>query len=77
MDLHLQIDGDEIVVTRPGTDFELVYGRPRGRAGFVCLKRSWISRTDATPAVNEFRRAAQQEQPPRHASWDGTNSRWF
>jgi hypothetical protein len=59
MDLHLQIDGDEIVVTRPGTDFELVYGRPRGERN-LRLKRSWISRTDATPAVNEFRRAAQQ-----------------
>jgi hypothetical protein len=59
VDLHLEIEGDEIVVTRPGTDFELVYGHPKGARNLV-VKRSWVPRTEATPAINEFRRAAQQ-----------------
>lgn len=59
MDIKVELANEEIVVTRPGTDFELVYGPPRGSRN-LRLKRSWVSRTEATPAVNEFRRAAQE-----------------
>ena len=70
MDLHLEVDGDEIVVTRPETDFELVYGRPKGERNLV-VKRSWVPRTVATPAINDFAEPLSKLQPPRRASLGG------
>jgi hypothetical protein len=59
MDLYVELEGDEIVVTRPGTDFMLAYRKRPDRPNLV-LTRSWIAPTEASPFTNEFRAAAFQ-----------------
>ena len=57
MDLNVELDGDEIVVTSPGTAcmaaYQKAWDRPKLR-----LTRSWID--PASPAVHEFRAHAFQ-----------------
>ena len=55
MDL-LELLGDEIVVTPPGTDFMTAY-RTRPDSPTLKLTRSWVPHT-TSPAVSEFRAAA-------------------
>ncbi|MGE5433785.1 MAG: putative nucleotidyltransferase substrate binding domain-containing protein, partial [Candidatus Doudnabacteria bacterium] len=40
MDIKVELDGDEIVVTKPGTDFLLAY-RKRSDSPNLVLTRSW------------------------------------
>ena len=57
MDLHVELLGDEIVVTRPGTDFMTAY-RKRPDSPTLKLTRSWVYPHTTSPAVSEFRAAA-------------------
>jgi hypothetical protein len=54
MDLHVELLGDEIVVTRPRTDFMTAY---RKRPDSPTLKLTRSPHT-TSPAVSEFRAAA-------------------
>ena len=59
MDLHVELDGDEIVVTRPRKDFLLAY-RKRPDSPNLVLTRSWMSPTVSSPEISEFRAHAFQ-----------------
>ena len=59
MHVQIELQGDEIVVTRLGTDFLLAYRKRPDRPNLV-LTRSWIAPTEASPFTNEFRAAAFQ-----------------
>jgi hypothetical protein len=57
MDLHVELDGDEILVTSPGTDFLLAYRKTPDRQNLELIK-SWPLVTSR--AVSEFRALAFQ-----------------
>jgi hypothetical protein len=51
MELQVELDGEEIVVTKSGTDFMAAYRKMLGRPNLT-LTRSWVDPT--SPAVSEF-----------------------
>ena len=53
-ELHVELDGDEIVVTKPGTDFLVAY-RKRFDSPTLKLTRSWEKPTVTSPEISEFR----------------------
>ena len=57
MDIEVKFDGEEIIVTKPGTDFMLAYRKRPNRPNLV-LTRSWMEPTTASPMINEFRSLA-------------------
>ena len=59
MNLQIELDGDEIVVTKPGTDFLLAY-RKRSDSPNLVLTRSWEKPTVMSPEISEFRAHAFQ-----------------
>ena len=59
MDLHVELLGDEIVVTRPGTAFMTAY-RKWPDSPMLSLTRSWVDPHTTSPAVSEFRAHAFQ-----------------
>lgn len=59
MDLEVKFDGEEIIVTKPGTDFMLAY-RKRPHSPNLVLTRSWVDPHTTSPAVSEFRAQAFQ-----------------
>jgi hypothetical protein len=59
MDVQAKLEGDEIVVTRSGTDFLVAYRKTSDRPNLV-LSRSWLPPTEATAFTNQFRAAAFQ-----------------
>ena len=59
MDIEVKFDGEEIIVTKPGTDFMLAY-RKRPDSPTLKLTRSWVDPHIIPPAVNEFRAQAFQ-----------------
>jgi hypothetical protein len=59
MHLKVEFDGDEIVVTKPGTDFLLAY-RKRPDSLQLVLTRSWEKPTVMSPEISEFRAHAFQ-----------------
>ena len=59
MDIEVKFDGEEIIITRPETDFILAY-RKRPDSPNLVLTRSWIEPTIASPMINEFRALAFQ-----------------
>ena len=59
MELHVEILGEEILVTRPGTDFLLAY-RKRPDSPTLKLIRSWVDPHTTSPAISEFRAHAFQ-----------------
>jgi hypothetical protein len=54
MDLKVKFDGQEIIVTKPGTDFILAY-RKRSDSPNLVLTRSWEKPTVTSPEISEFR----------------------
>ena len=58
MDLHVKFDGNEIIVTRPGTEMMTAYRRSIRRT--LILTRSWENPTVTSPRINEFRAHAFQ-----------------
>jgi hypothetical protein len=58
---HLRVDleGDEIVVRKPGTSLLLAYTKSVDQLRLV-LTRSWMKSTSALPAINEFRDQAYE-----------------
>jgi hypothetical protein len=54
MDLKVKFDGQEIIVTKPGTDFMLAY-RKRPDSPNLVLTRSWEKPTVTSPEISEFR----------------------
>jgi hypothetical protein len=59
MDLKVKFDGQEIIVTKPGTDFMLAY-RKRSVSPNLVLTRSWENLTVMSPEISEFRAHAFQ-----------------
>ena len=59
MDLHIEVEEEEIIVTRPGTDFMVAYRKASDRPNLV-LTRSWEAPTVTSPAISEFRAQAFQ-----------------
>jgi hypothetical protein len=59
MDLKVKFDGQEIIVTKPGTDFMLAY-RKRPDCPNLVLTRSWEKPTVTSPEISEFRAHAVQ-----------------
>ena len=59
MDLKVKFDGQEIIVTKPGTDFMLAYRR-RPDSPNLILTRSWEKPTVTSPEISEFRAHAFQ-----------------
>jgi hypothetical protein len=55
VEIDVDLDGDEIIVTSPGTEFKAAYRRGWDRPS-LRLTRSWID--PASPGFNEFRAAA-------------------
>jgi hypothetical protein len=53
------VEEDEIVVTKPGTNFLLAYRKSVDQPRLV-LTRSWMTLTPASRAINEFRALAFQ-----------------
>lgn len=57
MVVQVELEGDEIIITRPGTDFLVAYRKtPDGPN--LALSRSWISPNEAAVFTNKFRAAA-------------------
>jgi hypothetical protein len=54
MDLHVKFDGQEIIVTRPGTDMMTAYRKAPDRPNLI-LTRSWEKPTVMSPEISEFR----------------------
>jgi hypothetical protein len=59
MDLKVKFDGEEIIITKPGTDFMLAY-RKRPDSPTLKLTRSWVDPHIISPPVSEFRAQAFQ-----------------
>jgi hypothetical protein len=59
MDIEVKFDGEEIIVTKPGTDFMLAYRKRPSRPNLV-LTRSWVEPNVASPEISEFRAHAFQ-----------------
>ena len=59
MDLHVELLGDEIVVTRPGTAFMTAY-RKWPDSPTLNLTRSWVDPHTTSPEIAEFRAHAFQ-----------------
>jgi hypothetical protein len=71
MNFHVELDGDEIVVSKPGTDFLLAY-RKRPDSPNLVLTRSWEKPTVTSPEISEFRAHAFQAavaQKARELGW--------
>ena len=54
-----EFDGQEIIVTKPGTDFMLAY-RKRPDSPNLVLTLSWEKPTVTSPEISEFRAHAFQ-----------------
>ncbi len=59
MNLHVELDGDEIVVTKPETDMMTAYRKAPDRPNLV-LTPSWLGPTVSSPAISGFRAQAFQ-----------------
>jgi hypothetical protein len=59
MDIKVELVGEEIVVTRPGTDFVLGYKKNPDSPNLF-LTRSWVAPTVSSPTISEFRAKAFQ-----------------
>jgi hypothetical protein len=59
MNLHVELDGEEIVVTRPGTDMMTGYRKSPDSPTLV-LTLSWVEPTVSSPEISEFRAHAFQ-----------------
>ena len=58
-ELGVEVQGDSIIVTMPGTDFSVTYEKAR-RHPHLVLTHSWISETVTTPDVSNFRARASK-----------------
>ena len=47
-EMRVEIEDDEIVVTKPGTTCMLAYAKPR-RNALLFVKRSWVAADAASP----------------------------
>ena len=59
MNIEVKFDGEEIIVTKPGTDFMLAY-RKRPESPTLKLTRSWVGPHITSPEISEFRAHAFQ-----------------
>ena len=58
-DLRVEVQGDSIIVTMPGTDFAVTYEKSADTPHLV-LTHSWLSEPVTTPAVSKFRALASK-----------------
>jgi hypothetical protein len=59
MDLKVELAGNEIVVTRPGTDMMVAYRKTSDKPTLL-ITRTWLPRTETTPEASRFRAFAFQ-----------------
>ncbi len=72
-EISVEVQGASIIVTKPGTDFVLIYEKHPGAPNLV-LTHSWVSPTTTSPAVSEFRARAIQAAVERQSAVDPTGS---
>jgi hypothetical protein len=53
MDIKVELIGDEIIVTKPGTELVLGYRKASSFPGLV-QTRSWVESMTTTPRIGEF-----------------------
>ena len=72
MNLYVELDGDEIVVTKPASDMMIAYRKAPDRPNLV-LTRSWLEPTVSSPSISEFRARAFQAAvaKARELGWIG------
>ena len=58
-DLGVEVQGDSIIVTMPGTDFSVTYEKHADTRHLV-LTHSWISEAVTTPGVSNVRARASK-----------------
>ena len=58
-ELRVEVQGDSIIVTMPGTDFSVTYEKSADTPHLI-LTHSWISETVTTPDVLTFRARASK-----------------
>ena len=58
-ELRVEVKGDSIIVTMPGTDFSVTYEKSAD-THHLMLTHSWISETVTTLPVSKFRSRAFQ-----------------
>ena len=61
--MRVDVEDDEIVVTKLVTSYMLAYAKPR-RNSLLFVKRSWVAADAASPAISEFRAQAFQAAQP-------------
>jgi len=70
MDVHVELEGDEIVVNRPGTDFLLAYRKTPDRSNLAWPEAGWSLRPLHRRSTNSERTPFRQRSA-RRASWGG------
>jgi len=68
MDLKVKFDGQEIIVTKPGTDFMLAY-RKRPDSPNLVLTRSWESLPSRHPRLASSERTHAAVAKAREFGW--------
>jgi hypothetical protein len=58
-EIGVEVQGDSIIVTMPGTDFSVTYEEHADTPHLV-LTHSWISETVTTPDISKFRARASK-----------------
>jgi hypothetical protein len=58
-EIGVEVQGDSIIVTMPGTDFSVTYEKHADTPHLV-LTHSWISETVTTPDASKFRARASK-----------------
>jgi hypothetical protein len=72
-DLGVEVQGDSIIVTMPGTDFSVTY-ETHGDTRHLVLTHSWISETVTTPDVFQISALAPlRPLSPKRESWAGSS----
>jgi hypothetical protein len=69
-DLQVDVEDDEIVVTKPGARYLLAYRKSMDQPRLV-MTRSWMGPTITAPGISEFRAKAFQAavQKARELGW--------
>jgi hypothetical protein len=70
-DLHVEVDGGEIVVTVPGTSYRAVYHRPANKPWLIATSRSgrWEKGTSMTTAEFYARAWKLANDKARELGW--------
>jgi hypothetical protein len=70
-DLHVEIQGEEMAISLPGTGFEVVYHKPADKPGLMATSRSgrWEKGTPMTQAEFYARAWKAANDKARELGW--------